>query len=100
MLSVHLRRPAEQIQKGVLQVNRALSFLHTQAHLLHNNLSTEAILVNAKGDWKLGALNATLSLGSDGQNGARWEFPERKWGVPDSVQVSASRGPRAGRTRC
>lgn len=79
-----------QIQKGVLQVNRALSFLHNQALLMHNNLTPEAILVNAKGDWKLGALNFTLSLGTNGQNSARWEFPERKWGVPDSVQVRRS----------
>lgn len=78
--------PPKQIQKGVLQVNRALSFLHTQAHLIHNNLSPEAILVNLKGDWKLGSLNFTLSLGVDGQGASRWEFPEWDSRLPEGVQ--------------
>lgn len=86
VLTQSLVRSLKQIQKGVLQVNRALSFLHTQAHLIHNNLSPEAILVNLKGDWKLGSLNFTLSLGVDGQGASRWEFPEWESRLPEGVQ--------------
>jgi len=37
-----------EIQKGVLQVAKGLSFLHTQARMVHLNISPDAILVNAK----------------------------------------------------
>ena len=36
-----------EIQKGVLQVARALEFLHT-AKMVHGNLNTDAVLINAK----------------------------------------------------
>ena len=71
-----------QIQKGILQIAHGLSFLHTQAKLVHNNLSPDAILINSKGDWKLGALNMTTSLESTD----RWSFPEWDSRMPESVQ--------------
>lgn len=37
-----------EIQKGTLQIARALTFLHQQARMVHLNISPEAILVNAK----------------------------------------------------
>lgn len=37
-----------EIQKGTLQIARGLNFLHTQARMVHLNLSPESILVNAK----------------------------------------------------
>lgn len=37
-----------EIQKGVLQIAKGLSFLHTQARSVHLNISPDAILVNAK----------------------------------------------------
>jgi SCY1-like protein 2 len=37
-----------EIQKGTLQIARALTFLHQQAKMAHLNISPEAILVNAK----------------------------------------------------
>lgn len=37
-----------EIQKGTLQIARALTFLHQQAKLVHLNLSPDAILINAK----------------------------------------------------
>lgn len=37
-----------EIQKGTLQIARALTFLHQQAKMVHLNISPEAILVNAK----------------------------------------------------
>ncbi|KAJ1769412.1 Protein kinase domain-containing protein ppk32 [Coemansia sp. RSA 1813] len=43
-----------EIQKGLLQVSKALGFLHTDARIVHGNLVPPSVLVNAKGDWKLG----------------------------------------------
>lgn len=76
-----------QIQKGILQIAHGLSFLHTQAKLIHNNLSPDGILINAKGDWKLGSLNMTTSL----ESSERWTFPEYDPRMPESVQVSLER---------
>lgn len=46
-----------EIQKGLLQVSKALEFLHENAGLVHGNLTPDAILVNAKSDWKLSGLS-------------------------------------------
>jgi len=45
-----------EVQKGLLQLGRALEFLHESAGLVHANLTPEAVLVNAKGDWKIAGL--------------------------------------------
>nr|OQO22152.1 hypothetical protein B0A51_10953 [Rachicladosporium sp. CCFEE 5018] len=45
-----------EIQKGLLQLGKGLEFLHESAGLVHANLTPEAILVNAKGDWKIAGL--------------------------------------------
>lgn len=37
-----------EIQKGLLQIGKALQFLHESAKLVHSNLTTEAIVINAK----------------------------------------------------
>jgi SCY1-like protein 2 len=37
-----------EIQKGTLQIAKALTFLHQQAKMVHLNISPEAILINAK----------------------------------------------------
>jgi SCY1-like protein 2 len=37
-----------EIQKGLLQISRALEFLHENAGLVHGNLTPDAILINAK----------------------------------------------------
>ncbi|KAI0503390.1 kinase-like domain-containing protein [Xylaria bambusicola] len=45
-----------EIQKGLLQVSKALEFLHENAGLVHGNLTPDAILINAKSDWKVSGL--------------------------------------------
>ncbi|KAI0096367.1 kinase-like domain-containing protein [Nemania sp. FL0031] len=45
-----------EIQKGLLQVSKALEFLHENAGLVHGNLTPEAVLINAKSDWKISGL--------------------------------------------
>ncbi|ROT34851.1 ARM repeat-containing protein [Sodiomyces alkalinus F11] len=45
-----------EIQKGLLQISKALEFLHDNAALVHGNLTPDAILINAKSDWKISGL--------------------------------------------
>lgn len=45
-----------EIQKGLLQLSKALEFLHDHAGLVHGNLTPDAVLINAKSDWKLSGL--------------------------------------------
>ncbi|KAI5370938.1 Putative protein kinase domain, armadillo-like helical [Septoria linicola] len=45
-----------EIQKGLLQLAKGLEFLHESAGLVHANLTPAAVLVNAKGDWKISGL--------------------------------------------
>jgi SCY1-like protein 2 len=45
-----------EIQKGFLQVSKGLEFLHDSAKLVHGNLTPDAILINAKSDWKISGL--------------------------------------------
>ncbi|KAI0155266.1 ARM repeat-containing protein [Xylariaceae sp. FL1272] len=45
-----------EIQKGLLQVSKALEFLHEHAGLIHGNLTPDSILINAKSDWKISGL--------------------------------------------
>jgi SCY1-like protein 2 len=51
---VQSRRNAEveidelEIQKGLLQIGKALEFLHESANLIHGNLTPDAVIVNAK----------------------------------------------------
>ncbi|KAJ9096785.1 hypothetical protein QFC21_005056 [Naganishia friedmannii] len=79
-----------EIQKGVLQLAKALSFLHNQAKLVHLNINPEAIVINTKGDWKLSGLGMTLPLShstsaaAGGGNG--WVYPEFDNRLPASVQ--------------
>ena len=50
---------------------RALEFLH-DANLIHTNITPGTILVNAKGDWKLGGFAYLTSLSDDRGGGPRW----------------------------
>ncbi|KAJ1898566.1 Protein kinase domain-containing protein ppk32 [Kickxella alabastrina] len=44
-----------ELPRGLLQVCRALGFLH-EAGLVHGNLTPECVLVGSQGDWKLAGL--------------------------------------------
>ncbi|KAG8968943.1 hypothetical protein FRC03_005488 [Tulasnella sp. 419] len=77
-----------EIQKGILQLAKGLSFLHTSARLVHSNLTPDAVLINAAGDWKLGGLGLAIPLlGPDG-NPTRWEFPTFDSRSPSYTQRS------------
>ncbi|KAL1410897.1 Protein kinase domain-containing protein ppk32 [Vanrija albida] len=75
-----------EIQKGTLQIAKGLGFLHQQAKSVHLNLNPDAILINAKGDWKLSGLQYTTPLlGTDG-NPTRAQYPEVDGRLPPQVQ--------------
>ncbi|OTB11182.1 hypothetical protein K445DRAFT_322368 [Daldinia sp. EC12] len=46
-----------EVQKGLLQISKALEFLHENAGLVHANLTPDAVLINAKSDWKVSGLS-------------------------------------------
>lgn len=50
-----------EIQKGLLQVGKALEFLHESANLIHGNLTPDAVIVNAKSDWKICSLGFAVN---------------------------------------
>lgn len=37
-----------EIQKGLLQIGKALEFLHESAALVHGNITPDAVMINAK----------------------------------------------------
>lgn len=72
-----------EIQKGILQLARGLTFLHADAKVIHGNLDLKSILVNKKGDWKIAGFGFTYSITSapsapyryDDLNGAEYLRP-------------------------
>ncbi|KAI0747966.1 other/SCY1 protein kinase [Daedaleopsis nitida] len=64
-----------EIQKGILQICKSLSFLHTSARLIHSNINPESIVINGSGDWKLSGLGLTIPLSKADGGPTRWEFP-------------------------
>ncbi|KAJ6785646.1 hypothetical protein PWT90_04794 [Aphanocladium album] len=55
-----------EIQKGLLQISKALEFFHENAGLVHGNLTPDAILINSKSDWKISGLS--FCSPADGSN--------------------------------
>ncbi|CBQ71721.1 conserved hypothetical protein [Sporisorium reilianum SRZ2] len=74
-----------EIQKGLLQVARGLEFLHA-AKMVHQNLSPESILINAKGDWKLAGFSFLTPLELPGGGGRTpWTFPDYDPSLPPAL---------------
>ncbi|KAJ7261397.1 kinase-like domain-containing protein [Mycena haematopus] len=77
-----------EIQKGILQICKGLSFLHSSAQLIHSNIGPESIIINSAGDWKLAGLGLTIPLMASGGGPTRWEFPTFDGHVPAYIQRS------------
>ncbi|KAF9052742.1 kinase-like domain-containing protein [Panaeolus papilionaceus] len=77
-----------EIQKGILQLCKGLSFLHTSAKLIHSNICPETIIINGAGDWKISGLGLTIAIQGAHGGPAKWEFPTFDGRVPPSVQRS------------
>ncbi|SCZ90255.1 BZ3500_MvSof-1268-A1-R1_Chr9g10767 [Microbotryum saponariae] len=75
-----------EIQKGLSQLAKGLQFLHESAKTIHGNLTPEAVVINAKGDWKLSGFGLSIPLfGPDGV-ATKWEFPGYDHALPATVQ--------------
>ncbi|KAH7889933.1 kinase-like domain-containing protein [Phlebopus sp. FC_14] len=77
-----------EIQKGILQLCKGLSFLHSSARLIHSNLNPECIIINEAGDWKISGLGLTIPLTNTDGTPTRWEFPAFDGRVPAYIQRS------------
>ncbi|KAL7311435.1 Protein kinase domain-containing protein ppk32 [Mucor circinelloides] len=74
-----------EIQKGLLQVGKGLQFLN-DAKVVHHNLTTDAIFVNAKGDWKIGGLGFSVFLNS-GNASENAGYDNNEF-MPEACQIS------------
>ncbi|KIM57078.1 hypothetical protein SCLCIDRAFT_1219748 [Scleroderma citrinum Foug A] len=77
-----------EIQKGILQICKGLSFLHSSARLVHSNLKPEVIVINDAGDWKISGLGLTIPLVNTDGTPTRWEPPGCDGRLPSYVQRS------------
>ncbi|KAF9456136.1 kinase-like domain-containing protein [Collybia nuda] len=75
-----------EIQKGILQICKGLSFLHSSAQLIHSNVNPESIIINGAGDWKIAGLGLTIPLLGPDRTPTRWEFPTFDRRVPGYIQ--------------
>ncbi|KAF7796884.1 hypothetical protein EIP86_008069 [Pleurotus ostreatoroseus] len=77
-----------EIQKGILQLCKGLTFLHDSARLIHTNITPESILINSAGDWKLSGLGLTIPISRPDGTPSRWEFPTFDNRLPPYTQRS------------
>ncbi|GJJ12295.1 hypothetical protein Clacol_006536 [Clathrus columnatus] len=77
-----------EIQKGILQLCKGLEFLHNSAKLIHTNIAPENILINSKGDWKIGGLALTIPFLRPDGSPSKWEFPAYDARLMSHVQRS------------
>ncbi|KAJ4464613.1 other/SCY1 protein kinase [Lentinula edodes] len=77
-----------EIQKGILQICKGLSFLHSSAQLIHSHLCPETIMINRAGDWKISGLGLTIPLLQPDGSATRWEFPMFDGRIPTYIQRS------------
>lgn len=69
-----------EIQCGLLQISKALQFLHGDAQMVHGNLVPSSIVVDAKGDWKLAGLAFVRKRGTD------IDSYQYDYGMPEGTQ--------------
>ncbi|GAA6030581.1 hypothetical protein JCM8097_006219 [Rhodosporidiobolus ruineniae] len=75
-----------EIQKGFTQLAKGLQFLHESAKLVHGNLTPEAVIINAKGDWKLSGFGLSVYLFDPQGVPAKWSYPEYDPNLPPNCQ--------------
>ncbi|XVE60664.1 hypothetical protein DITRI_Ditri05aG0146500 [Diplodiscus trichospermus] len=50
-----------EVKHGLLQIAESLDFLHNNAHLIHQAISPENVLITSSGAWKLGGFGFAIS---------------------------------------
>lgn len=76
-----------EIQKGLLQVARGLEFLHG-AGMVHGNLDSHSICINAKGDWKLCGFGFLTPLKLPDGSPTPYSHPDYDPSLPPSLSVN------------
>ncbi|WWC96791.1 hypothetical protein V866_003665 [Kwoniella sp. B9012] len=75
-----------EIQKGTLQIAKALGFLHEKGRGVHLNLGPESVIINSKGDWKLSGLSFMTPLNQPDGSPTKYVYPEVDARLPPQVQ--------------
>ncbi|WWC68467.1 uncharacterized protein I206_102395 [Kwoniella pini CBS 10737] len=75
-----------EIQKGTLQIAKALNFLHEKGKGVHLNLGPDGIIINSKGDWKLSGLSFMTLLTQPDGTPTKYVYPEVDARLPPQVQ--------------
>ncbi|CAO1613037.1 unnamed protein product [Parajaminaea phylloscopi] len=76
-----------EIQKGLLQVARGLEFLHS-AGMVHGNLDSQSICINAKGDWKMCGFGFLTPLKQPDGTSTPFRHPDYDPSLPPSLSVN------------
>ncbi|KAE8715328.1 white-brown-complex ABC transporter family [Hibiscus syriacus] len=50
-----------EVKHGLLQITESLDFLHNNAHLIHQAIAPENVLITSSGAWKLGGFGFAIS---------------------------------------
>lgn len=66
-LIIHINIYSYLIFIEVFQIVEALSFLHIDVRMMHRNISPESVIINEKGEWKLGGFDFAVQ-GAQGTN--------------------------------
>lgn len=70
---------------SLIQIARSLEFLH-ESKRLHTNLTPSAIIINAKGDWKLAGVGYSTVLDPESPSRTRWAYEDEEQMLPVSMQ--------------
>ncbi|KAI0244773.1 Protein kinase domain-containing protein ppk32, partial [Massospora cicadina] len=77
---------ALEIQKGLLQLTKALQFCHNDAKLVHGNVTPSALFITPEGDWKLGGFGFCTYLQYSNDETAQVTYFEHDSNLPPSCQ--------------
>ncbi|WWC87998.1 uncharacterized protein L201_002900 [Kwoniella dendrophila CBS 6074] len=82
----HVDLDEVEIQKGTLQIAKALGFIHEKGRGVHLNLGPDSVLINAKGDWKLSGLSFMTPLSQPDGTPTKYVYPEVDARLPPQIQ--------------
>ncbi|KAJ9061284.1 Protein kinase domain-containing protein ppk32, variant 2 [Entomophthora muscae] len=77
---------ALEIQKGLLQLTKALQFCHNDAKLVHGNITPNSLFVTPEGDWKLGGFGFSTYVQYTNEEAGQTAYFEHDSSLPSSFQ--------------
>lgn len=82
---VEIRKGLLQVCVKLTQIARSLQFLH-ESKRIHTNLTTNAVVINAKGDWKLAGVGYLTQLDQESDRNTHWALEEEEEVLPMYMQ--------------